>query len=341
VAALLGVLLSMMALLTSVTGSSGTAGIASGASIQGFPSDPAAIDAFSEMVGEKPGTVMWYQDWSGGFVQEHFDAVASRGMVPMLTWEPKNYPLAGSNPEQPSYALRTIIRGDHDDYIRRFAQDAKEWTEKRNEPLYLRFAHEMNGDWYPWGVGVNGNRPGEYVAAWRHVHDIFEQEEATKVEWVWTPNVREGTPEAATYRSLFPGDAYVDWVGLDGYNWGSGRARPDGQVSGGQVSEERTANWQSFGEVFARSYGELVELTDKPMVIGETGSAESGGDKAAWIRDAYLDEAPSRFPRIKAVIWFHKDQTGDKENTNWRVDTSQASLDAYREASSRGGIDGP
>lgn len=225
--------------------------------------------------------------------------------MPMVTWSPNNYPRSGNAVNQPDYALRTIVAGDHDAYIRSYARDAAAW----GKPMYLRFAHEMNGDWYPWCAGVNGNTSAQYVAAWRHVHDIFEQEGATNVRWVWSPGYEySGT---TPYEQLYPGDAYVDWVGIDGYNWGT---------------SQPGYGWVSFSSIFGASYDKLARMTDKPMMIAETASAEQGGDKAAWIRQAFLKDVPSRFPRIKAVLWFNVNLERD-----WRVNSSSSSLAAYKE----------
>ena len=114
-----------------------------------------------------------------------------------------------------------MIEGHHDAYIREFAEAAKAW----GHPFFLRFNWEMNGNWFPWSEGVNGNQPGEYVAAWRHVHDIFTQVGATNATWVWCPNV-DPASKLHDLASLYPGDAYVDWTGLDGYNWGTNPASP-------------------------------------------------------------------------------------------------------------------
>jgi beta-mannanase len=128
------------------------------------------------------------------------------------------------------------------------------------------------------------------------------------VRWVWSPNVGRSTGLA----NLYPGGAYVDWVGLDGYNWGT--------------SQPGRHSWQTFSEIFGRSYDKLARMTKKPMMISETASAESGGDKAAWIRQGLLVQVPKRFPRIRAVIWFHENKEAD-----WRVNSSKAALKAYRE----------
>jgi beta-mannanase len=139
----------------------------------------------------------------------------------------------------------------------------------------LRFNHEMNGWWFPWAEGrtstgvVNGNSPGDYVKAWRHVHDIFTRVGATNVSWLWSPNIVAVNTNYADLASVYPGDAYVDWTGVDGYNWGT--SDPD-------------FDWQSFADVFGDIYPKLA-AKGKPIIIGEMASDEVGGSKAQWIDD--------------------------------------------------------
>ncbi|MGN6700450.1 MAG: glycoside hydrolase family 26 protein, partial [Thermomicrobiales bacterium] len=196
-------------------------GVALGAYISSAPWDPTKIDEFSRLVGAPPAVVMWYQNWAGAdkdkvnFAPGAMDAVARRGAMPMVTWEPWD---DSGEIAQPAFALRTILAGEYDPYIRHWARDAAAW----HKPFYLRFAPEMNGDWYPWAPRVSGNTAAEYVATWRHVHDIFREEGATNVRWVWSPNVADAytTPFAEVY----PGDNYVDWIALVGYNWGTSQS---------------------------------------------------------------------------------------------------------------------
>jgi hypothetical protein len=281
--------------------------IALGAYVSGGPWDPARLDAFTALVGAAPRIVMWYQDWAHEGVSEFdarkMDAVTMRGAMPLLTWEPHDY-TAGV--DQPRYALRTIVRGDHDPYVRAFAAAAAAW----GRPFYLRFAHEMNGQWNSWSPGVNGNTSAEYRLAWQHVHRIFDEAGAANVRWVWSPNV--ANPTTTPFRDVYPGDAFVDWMALDGYNGGT--ALPWG-------------GWTSLEDVFAASYDALVALSPRPMLVAETASAEAGGDKAAWIRSGLLETIPSRFPRVRGVVWFE-----ERKETDWRVESSAASLDAFRAA---------
>jgi hypothetical protein len=276
--------------------------VALGAWEAGAPEWMSLLDDHAARVERSPAMLMWYQDWLGPLADvSKLEQVASRGAVPMITWEPWDH---SAGTQQPRYSLKKIARGDFDSYIGSSANTVAAW----GKPLFLRLGHEMNGDWYPWGHDVNGNSPADFVAAWRHVVGIFRERGASNVRWVWSPNVDYG---GATFTEYFPGDAWVDWAALDGYNWGT--------LHGAR-------GWQSFGAIFGPSYDVLAKLTRRPLMIAETASGESGGSKAAWIQSAFLTELPRRLPRIRAVVWFDQNKEAD-----WRIVSSPASLDAYRQ----------
>lgn len=280
--------------------------LALGAFVRGVESEPGRIiDQFTEMVGEKPAIVLFYQNWESdsAFDPAMLDAVADRGATPIVTWTPRD-PERGRN--QRKYSLEKIINGRHDPYIRRWARGAAAWE----NPLYLRFAHEMNSAFYSWGVGINGNTGGEYVTAWRHIHGIFAEEGADNVRWVWSPLADVPTTEAEL-EQIYPGDDYVDWLALDGYNWGT-----EGLA---------LARWRTVAEIFGPSYDKLTSISDKPVMIAEVASAEAGGSKADWIEEGLLEDVPSRLPRVRAVVWFSSNKLMD-----WRVNSSPESLAAYR-----------
>jgi mannan endo-1,4-beta-mannosidase len=169
----------------------------------------------------------------------------------------------------------------------------------------------MNGTWFPWSEGVNGNRAGEYVAAWRHVHDIFAAVGATNATWVWCPNV-DPEHKMQDLAPLYPGDDYVDWTGLDGYNWGTNPAKPD--------------RWRTFDQLYDSTYHEIVDTIapSKPLAIGEVGSTESGGSKAAWIGEM-LTELPTEYPQIRGLLWFEKFDDG----MDWPLETSASATSAF------------
>lgn len=283
-----------------------------GAYISGAPTDATQIDQFTALVGVAPAVVMWYQGWaangSPAFNAAAMNAVVARNAMPMVTWEPWDYTAGVA---QPAYSLQQIIAGVYDAYVHQWARNAAAWA----KPLYLRFAQEMNGNWYPWCPGVNGNTPAQYIAAWRHLYAIFQQEGATNFRWVWSPNVggtkngHKGGSASAQYASMYPGDAYVQWVGMDGYNRGTSQS---------------WSAWTDLATVISATYDSLAKLTGKPLMIAETASTELGGNKASWITKGLLTDVPSRFPRIRAVVWFD-----ENKETDWRVNSSAASLAAY------------
>jgi len=271
-----------------------------------------ALDRFAARAGRMPRIAMYYRDWDEGYrhalISPRFlEPIRARHAMPMITWLPR---LGSGDPiHQPAYAPATIADGVFDSFIREAAREAADY----GHVFLLRLAHEMNGAWSPWGAWVDGNRPSDYVAMWRHVVSIFRQEGARNVRWVWSPNVyNEGAVfnavSAMPFQPFYPGDRWVNFVALDGYNWGS--------LNGG--------GWRSFTDVFKPSYDALTELTGKPLLIAETASTELGGDKAAWIR-----EIPTalrlEMPRVRALIWFDRNK-----ETDWEIDSSPGSATAFR-----------
>jgi hypothetical protein len=263
---------------------------------------PERIDAFGKLAGRDPVIVSDYKQWDSiPFEAAELDAIWSRGAVPMITWEPLSY-------QGKSFPLREIQRGKFDRYIRESARAARAW----GHPILVRFAHEMNGDWYPWGRGVDGNNSYRFRAVWRRVVRLFREQGATNVQWVWTPNVNTGGE--FPFRDLYPGDRWVDWVGFDGFNWA------------------QAGEWNSFTAIVDNTYEEIARISDRPMIVGETGSSEGGGDKAEWVTSALTREIP-KLPRIRAVVWFDARFDGAGESGGGldpRVDSSPDALQAFR-----------
>ena len=273
------------------------AALANNPTVAWKPADLNEVNQFEQVAEAHADIVQWFADWRRPLDQGQLQAVARRGSTPEITWEPWDKSI-GAYRAQPPYRLATIIDGSHDDYIRASARAVARF----GKPVYIRFAQEMNGDWYPWAEEANGNRSGQYVAAWRHVHDIFTAEGATNVRWVWCPGTR------AIRYSQYPGDAYVDVVALSGFNGGS--SLPWG-------------GWRTFRDIFNNQLESLRRLAPtKPVQIAEVGTARHGGNKAAWIHDmfAYVDH--HRW--IQSVLWFELHKQAD-----WRLETSRASRRAF------------
>ncbi|HEY1854915.1 MAG TPA: glycosyl hydrolase [Solirubrobacterales bacterium] len=240
-----------------------------------------------------------------GFPTVPLQAVRDYGAIPFLSWSSAS---SAATVKQPQYRLSKIIHGRYDKYIREWAEASREW----GHPYFLRFDWEMNGFWFPWNEGANGNRPGEFVKAWRHVHDIFTEVGATNANWVWCPNIAL-IPKLKHFASLYPGNRYVDWTCLDGFNWGN---------------TPNSAGWQTFEHVFGSTYREVMQIAPgKPMVLGEVASDERGGSKANWIKHA-LAAMPTKFPKIRGLVWFDERSQGMK----WPIESSKSSERAFQQA---------
>jgi beta-mannanase len=273
-----------------------------------FPDHLSALDAYEQAGAGTMALVHWYALWGGwksAFNVADLEAVRRRGSVPMITWEP----WAGTAAD-PKWTLNaSILSGASDAYIHSWARGLAAY----GGTVMLRFAHEMHDQSYPWAVGVNGNTADQYVAAWRYVHAIFVDEHATNVRWIWNPNTMPGTGRSAyedIYRSVYPGNDVVDWAGLDIYNGGS--------------ALHGWGGWRTFGEALADPYDALRAVTDKPVILGEVGSAEAGGAKAEWIQSTFADLLSGRFAAVRAMVWFDVDKEED-----WSLDSSQQSLTAW------------
>ncbi|SDM78133.1 Glycosyl hydrolase family 26 [Nocardioides szechwanensis] len=272
-----------------------------GVSLPDVPGTMAPLQQLSDALGRRPTQVMWYVAWASGtgFPSTQAAAVASFGATPVITWEPWD-PARGV--DQPAYSLDAITAGSHDAYVTTWARQIRAY----GKPVTLRFAHEMNGSWYPWAAGVNGNTASDYAPAWRHVRAVFAREKVSNVSWSWSPNVPYdgSTP----LRSLYPGDSQVEQVALDGYNWGGVQAG---------------APWQSFWDVFDDGVAELRSFTTKPLFVGEVGSPEAGGDKVQWVTDMFA--SLKAHPEVAGSTWFSHLKEAD-----WRIDSSAATFEAFR-----------
>lgn len=250
----------------------------------------------------KPANVMWYTSWkdNSAFPKEEVLALSEQGVVPNITWEPWDWNLKVNDPGQ--ITLTDVVNGKWDGYIREWARAAREV----DVPFLLRWGHEFNGNWYPWAVANNGQDPALYVRAYRHVHDIFKAEGATKVQWIWCLNNADVPGESWNDPAkAYPGDAYVDWVGIDGYNWGTNPS---------------WGSWTPFRDVFKTAYDKaLLTAPGKPVILAEFASSEVGGDKGQWIQNMFTD-LPRLFPQVRSIVWFDIQKEED-----WRIGSTLGS----------------
>jgi hypothetical protein len=281
------------------------------------PWDMRALARFERIVGKRVSLLEFAAPFAEcgllscnfyAFPRREMTKIRRHGAIPFFSWSSQSIP---GSVNQPNFQLSDVIRGRYDGYIRHWARAARRW----GHPFFLRFNWEMNGDWFPWGAGVNGNRKRQFRRAWRHVHRIFGRARARNVTWVWCPYVDPDRNYGL--RVFYPGGRFVDWTCLDGYNWGPG-------------NPANSRPWQSFGQLFRSSYRRVVRFARrKPMILGEMASSDYGGSKAGWIRNM-LRKLP-RYRKIRGFVWFDADDRG----ANWPIEASRSSKRAFRRGISR------
>jgi hypothetical protein len=237
------------------------------------------------------------------FPTTEMEKIRAHGAIPVFSW---NSGASGGDPGD--FQLSDLNSGRYDAYVEEFARAAATW----GHPFFLRFNWEMNGDWFLWGAGVNGNTAAESRSAWRRVHDIFRRVGATNATWVWCPYAA-GT-RSLRLRPFYPGARYVDWTCLDTYNWGPESPQP--------------TPWRSFGELLGPTYERIVEriAPDKPMMIGEVATTGTPEAKAYWIHGMFA-ALRQRFHRVRGLVWFDKVDSG----ADWPLDSWPAASAFGRE----------
>ncbi len=224
--------------------------------------------------------------------------IINLGSIPVITWEPwlsdfteEQYP-DGIKPKDPDKnGMKNIASGLYDNYISKWAESAR----KIGKPIFLRFGHEMNDGYrYPWGP--QNNSAEDFIAAWRHIHDLFLKEGAKNVIWLWSPH------PAYDFKEFYPGDSCVDYVGVGVLNYGTVAS---------------WSKWWTFKEIFGRDYIQLAKY-NKPIMITEFGSLAVGGNRGKWFADA-LDSLPQHYPLLKSILYFHNggDNTTTQQTLSW------------------------
>lgn len=267
----------------------------------------AAVEQFEVLLKHKMAYVLWFQSWGDDpeFRSDWVLLAARKGLVPVITWEPWKREFGTPWEIQPEYALDTITAGNWDDYIRTWARAAR----ATGVPVIIRFAHEQSTQvgtrpWYPW----QGD-PAGYRAAFRHIVEVFRQEEASNVQFLWSAMWLQ-----LYATSYYPGDDVVDIVGTTILNHGLG-------------STADWAQWRTFDFLFSTEYL-AGERWGKPIMLTEVATAEQGGDKAAWLRDAFTS-IRTRYPLVEAVLLLEMPVDREWPVINWSVASSPEALAAF------------
>lgn len=264
------------------------------------------LTSLEKNLGATADLIGSFQDFTEPMYTTKLRAAAASGRTPMVTWEPVDSRYTSKD----SYPLTKISAGTYDTYLRSAARQAK----AVGAPFIIRFGHEMNGFWYPWGqpralhpqnVATASNTPARYVAAYRHIVDVFRAEGATNVAWMWSPNLTDANTQLPLAK-LYPGDSYVDVIGISGY-------------------------YRSSNDTFTRRYRDTLDQIEAlsrkqtPIVISETGIMRSTS-RPDQMRE--LMTAAAGTPRVHGLVYF----TQPDASMDFRIDTDTATQDVLRHA---------
>lgn len=288
------------------------------------------ITAFKKLTGQKIVWASFSDNWGKSkiaFPSKAVKILHNQGIIPYIRLMPRATLEENYKGPDKVYSLDRIIKGDFDYQLRKYAQTAK----KTNIPIMIDFAPEMNGNWFPWSGVKNGggiknkygnpylaDGPEKYRDAYRHIINIFRQEGATKVTWVFHVDAYS-TPEKSwnNYNAYYPGDNYIDWIGVSSY--------------GAQTNSEY---WETFTQVMNHAYPRLIKVSKtKPLAVLEFGVTERGNKKVKWITNALKAVKNKKYPKIKAICYWHENwQNSDESYSRLRLDSSSKVLKAYKKA---------
>lgn len=273
---------------------------------------PQNLKAFEKSINTKMALANIYSEWA--YLKDpkllpQLNEISNNGWTPIISSNPYFFK---DCPDKKQSLYETIASGDCDEFLKAAAKNLKAY----NKPIFFRFAWEMNLPSMYWSVKYLKSEPKHFVEAWKRFHKITKQEQANNIIWVLSFNTTNSV--TTPYKELFPGDEYVDWVAIDGYNWGNTHS---------------WSGWQTFNSVFNKSYQELAALTQKPVMISEVNSAPTGtgGDKSDWIRDMLNVQIPKEFPNIQSIVIFNEDKS-ENEKIDWRMEKSPDYISALKDS---------
>lgn len=256
------------------------------------------IADYNTAAGKKISVVTWFASayekgrmtsWRGSY-SPNLARVKRLGAVSLIKFSTQDYVFDQTHKMAD---LKSIGRGTWDDYFKQAALAVKDF----GGPVFISVDHEMNGNWYPYSQAYPGSQTtaADYVAAWRRIVDVFRQNGANNVAWVWSPNVPD--VGGISYAAYYPGDNYVDWVGVSFYS-GNDATAMDG------IYKEYAAKKPFF----------ITEWATAP----EKNRYNAGfPGEVKWVKD-FFQTLNQRYPRVKAISWFNWNQ-GDGDYRLQRV----------------------
>jgi hypothetical protein len=288
-----------------------------------------AVTTFEQLVDKPLAFTIIGDNWVDGIVfpRRALQEITNHGKIPVVHVKPWSVKQRESGPDR-LYDLARIIDGAFDVELQEYAKAAKAFR----HPIVLDFAPEANGNWYPWsGYFLGGGQtrgygdpaladgPERFRDAYRKLVTLFRAEGAANVTFVYHVSSSDKPQQAwNTMAAYYPGDEFVDWLAVSVYST---------QLPGDF--------WEEFTDVMDHAYGELAAVSaTKPIAVLEYGIIEdpfTALRKADWISNALGAVKAGRYPRVKAMAYWHESSWIPSGDNDMRVDSSVSSLRAYKD----------
>ena len=275
-----------------------------------FPKYPYRLQQIEKMLDYNFPVTLLYNNFSLPFKTDSMNKAKESGKVV----EYGLYTTDIINDKEKDITL-DILEGKYDRYLDELAQKFNEY----DYPVLFRPNNEMNGEWVLYCSHKVGKDTDLFIDCWRYIYDKFEDHGVDNLIWVWNPN-EKSFPDFSynNYLCYYPGDKYVDVVGLTSYNTGN--------YYKGEI-------WRSFPEAYDHFYYDYIERFTHPMMITEFSSAALGGDKAKWFEDMF--NIIYKYDWIKiAVLWNGRDYDRTKEeitvSRDYTIDSEDTVINAVR-----------
>jgi hypothetical protein len=253
----------------------------------GSPGSYSGVTGFTSATGVKPKIVVYYSSWNDPFATSFAETAWEHGAYVLVQLEPSNVSLA------------SIAAGVADSYLRSYAEAVAAF----GFPVILSFGHEMNGNWYSWGDGHTA--PATFVAAWRHIVQVFRAEKAANVTWLWAVNSVDGA--SSDLSQWWPGASYVNWTGIDGYFFQS---------------------TDTFDSLFGSTIADIRTFSDAPMMIAET-AVGTTSNRNSQINALFAGVSANN---LAGAVWFDEAQDSGLYHQDWRLEDDPSALKAFTAA---------
>ncbi len=233
-------------------------------------------------INHKFGLLLLYSEFNEKYdstqVRAFLDKAYSEKRIVELTLQPKRNHQQGND-------LFRVLDGYYDAFLHDYAESVADFR----HPVLFRFANEMNGDWCEYSGYQMSLDTQLYREMYKYIYDIFKQHNADNVIWVWNPNGKSFPDFKWNAEEMyFPGNDYVDVLGLTLYNTGTFY---EGE------------KWTQFYDLYKPLYEKAMEKYNMPFMITEFSCARVGGDKEKWTRKMLKDI--EEFPNIKLAVWWN------------------------------------